>query len=718
MPDLQLSPQSALLNAMRQLQQAGLTLPDKMVQQLNQVEVKLLPGNQLMLSLANRQVVIPASELKGKLQNGQLYQLLTDNKAGGRLLFYPPLETATSNLRQQSLPLNTSVLDRLLPAIIKNQPGLADNLTFTARVLGQQTAALLLDVQGQSVRLALSSPLPEIRPGQQVEVSYQRQQGQWTVKVLGQELKATELKTASTDSSPPRASTGPQLTKTVTTEWPVARQSSELFRQIIPLSKPQPVDVAQLKQWVSQLPAAQQKSLLPVLQGVQGEQVQSARLQWPASAQPQLLLTTQPPLATLVVGKHVLQHTMTTLLPGAASGNLESAQKTHAGTPAPVGDSTKTLVTAPPSQTAQATTSLKADGHVQSGQQVALQTSQVDSKLSAAEHQAQAPLSKTQLAASKVDLQSPLSQTFQELGRRLLSQQDSPTRLLQQIDTALTDNRALTTDSSKLLQQLSQHIKQSLPQGAEQDVAALRAILTTPALSLTPLQLTSNNNNQGLVGALVTLLQVTLASRLANQTTKLQTSQGQKLLEGLTSLLDNVRPSASAPPLNQRNLTDLAQLEQRHQLLNTLGRLLGGHSHSKIRGAEAQIQGQDSFYYNLPIGQGEARRDIELLVRREPPPSKKSKPQQSADRQWHLTMKLDIGDQGGLLAKARLYQTEVELDFYAANPTLRDQVIQFIPHLKKRLTALGIQVNHSHCQLGKIPEHLQQRPYQVFETKA
>ncbi|GGO67439.1 flagellar hook-length control protein FliK [Bowmanella pacifica] len=716
MSDLQLSPQSALLNAMRQLQQAGVTLPDKMIQQLNQVEVKLLPGNQLMLSLANRQVVIAASELKGKLQNGQLYQLLTDNKAGGRLLFYPPLETATNTARQQSIPLHNAALDSLLPAIIKNQPGLADNLTFTARVLNQHTAALLLDVQGQSVRLALSSPLPEIRPGQQVEVSYQRQQGQWTVKLLGQELK-TELKTTNAHSSPSRPGAEPPPLKTVTTEWPVARQGSELFRQIIPLSKAQIVDVAQLKQWVSQLPAAQQKSLLPLLQGVQGEQVQSARLHWPANAQAQLLLTTQPPLATLVLGKQVLQQTITNLQPNAASGSLESAQKAHAGTPAPVGDSAKTLPTAPPFQAAQAATSLKVEGHNPPGQQVVLQSSQAG-PMSVTEQQAPAPLSKTQLAASKVEPQSPLYQTLQELGRRLLSQQDSPTRLLHQIDTALTDNRSVATDSSKLLNQLNQHIKQSLPQGAEQDVGALRAILTTPALSLTPLQLVSTNNNQGLVGALVTLLQVTLASRLANQTTKLQTNQGQKLLEGLTSLLDNVRPSAGAPPLNQRNLADLAQLEQRHQLLNTLGRLLGGHSHSKIRGAEAQIQGQDSFYYNLPIGQGEARRDIELLVRREPPPSKKNKPQQSADRQWHLTMKLDIGDQGGLLAKARLYQTEVELDFYAANPTLRDQVIEFIPHLKKRLTALGIQVNHSHCQLGKIPEHLQQRPYQVFETKA
>ncbi len=81
-------------------------------------------------------------------------------------------------------------------------------------------------------------------------------------------------------------------------------------------------------------------------------------------------------------------------------------------------------------------------------------------------------------------------------------------------------------------------------------------------------------------------------------------------------------------------------------------------------------------------------------------------------------MKLEIGQQGGLLAKARLYETQLELDFYAANDRLKDQVIAFLPLLKKRFQELGIDISHSQCQLGKIPQHLKQRPYQVFETQA
>ncbi|MBN7821246.1 flagellar hook-length control protein FliK [Bowmanella yangjiangensis] len=717
MSELQLSPQSALLNAMRQMQQAGLTLPDNVAAQLSQVEVKLLPGNQLLLSLANRQVVINAKDLQGKLQNGQLYQLLTDNKDGGRLLFYTQTTATPAPTSQQSIPLGGAVFNSLLTAIVNNQQGLPDTLSFPARVLNQQAAALILDVQGQTLRLSLSAPLPELRPGQPVEVNYQRQQGQWTIKIDAQNVKLSE----SGSAEPKLSSSGPSShtpsAKAATAEWPIPKQSTELFRFVQALSKPQNLDLAQLKQWVGQLPIVQQKSLMPLLLGPEG-QVQSVKLQWPTGSQPELLLNRAQPVATLVVGKPVLQQMISSLQPTVGSAPPVSAPTSSAAPPTTL-DTSKLLqgMQAPATPLNQVQNPIKVEGQVITGQPSPTQL-QNGPVTSGTVQEQQPSLSKTQQAAQRVDLQDPLLQKFQDLGRRLMSQQDSPARLFNQIDTALADNRTVATDTGKLLQQLSQHLKQSLPQGNEQDAAALRSLLTTPALNLTPLQLVTTNSSQGLVGALVTLLQVALTSRLANQSGKLQAGQGQKLLDGLNALLETVRPSTSSTPVNQRNLSDMAQLEQRHQLLNTLGRLLGGHSHAKLRGVETQLQGQDSFYYNLPIAQGEVRRDIELLIRREPPPDKKSKSKHSADRQWNLTMKLEIGELGGLLAKARLYQTEVELDFYAANAALRDQVIQFIPHLKKRLTALGIQVNHSQCQLGKIPEHLQQRPYQVFETQA
>ena len=80
-------------------------------------------------------------------------------------------------------------------------------------------------------------------------------------------------------------------------------------------------------------------------------------------------------------------------------------------------------------------------------------------------------------------------------------------------------------------------------------------------------------------------------------------------------------------------------------------------------------------------------------------------------------MKLSAGDLGELLTKAKLRQGTLELDFYTSNEQTKHQVMNYLPLFNKRLTALGIEVTKSQCQLGKIPDTLRQRPYQLLQTQ-
>jgi flagellar hook-length control protein FliK len=303
---------------------------------------------------------------------------------------------------------------------------------------------------------------------------------------------------------------------------------------------------------------------------------------------------------------------------------------------------------------------------------------------------------------------------IQTLLRVANARAELPAETLNRIQLAVIDPLFNKENSLKeIIAPLVQQIKQAVPQGKDNDALQIRQLLSAPALNLSSLQLLAPPAGQGLLGGLVALLQISLASRLLRN----QPSQLDNIAQTLGSFItgaNKVPSSAQAA----RGLADFFQLEQKHQLLKEIGRLLSGHQANKLTSAEQVIQGQDTFYYTLPSAFGDKLKDIELLIRRESESQEGQSDDTTDVTSWHLTMKLSVGELGELLTKAKLRPDHLEIDFYASNESTKEQVFNFLPLLKKRLEGLGIEVAKSQCQLGKIPSTLQQRPYQVFETKA
>lgn len=304
---------------------------------------------------------------------------------------------------------------------------------------------------------------------------------------------------------------------------------------------------------------------------------------------------------------------------------------------------------------------------------------------------------------------SPAQQAIQQLFRQIRPQTESPSVLLQRIETALSDPQFQGDDNLKnLLAQVKQQIQMALPSGREQDHQQLKQLMAAPTLNLTPVQIVSPPANQGFMAGLLTMLQMSLTARLARQ----QPAQMEKLVSAINGLLGKSKPSQTT-----KGISDFQQLDQKHQLLKEIGRALAGHQSSKLSSAEQQLQGQESFYYTLPLGIGNDKRDAELLIRREPEKQNSGKNKAIKGSHWKLSMKLDLGDLGQLLAKASLKDKDLELDFYASNQQTLEQVLNFVPLLRRRFKKLGIEVLHNRCQLGKIPDSLQQTPYQIFEAR-
>ncbi|MEC7692693.1 MAG: hypothetical protein VYE47_18000 [Pseudomonadota bacterium] len=328
---------------------------------------------------------------------------------------------------------------------------------------------------------------------------------------------------------------------------------------------------------------------------------------------------------------------------------------------------------------------------------------------------------------------SRVSETIRQLSRQLLAETGSTSEALTKLVSILTKAPQGTAAGTKdLMSALSAQIAASLPviktaAGTDniqhavtgqtetgipsQDTAqSIKQLLQTPALVTTPTNILNPPSQSGFVNALITLLQISFAGRAVRNQPDLA-----KALDKAESVI--VRSAASAgggsPP--SKTAGDMAQIDSRTHLLDHVKSLLANHQQQKLQSAEARLQGQDTLYYVLPVA-GDEQPPPELFLRVEERDAREEQAKSSAQRIWHLTMKLSAGEYGELLAKTKIDKDVIHINVYTSTDTLLIKVMDTMPWLLKRLKGLGLEVEQHSCQRGKIPPSLKDTPYQLFET--
>ncbi|MFZ8198915.1 flagellar hook-length control protein FliK [Alteromonas portus] len=239
----------------------------------------------------------------------------------------------------------------------------------------------------------------------------------------------------------------------------------------------------------------------------------------------------------------------------------------------------------------------------------------------------------------------------------------------------------------------------------------LQQLISSQALVTTPINLTSPVNASSFVQGLVALVQLALAGRA------LQRQPGLKeQIDAPDSIVSKTLANMGVSTQPSRVSQDMNQLDGRQQLLSQLKTLLSSHQQNKIANVDSRIQGQDSFYYVLP-SLSQHQSPPELLIKREQGGQNNKHAQAGQRSLWNITMKLDIGDSGQVLAKSKIDKSTITLDLYASNDEVLKRIGDTLPYLHKRLTSLGLAVENTSYQRGHIPDTLNSRPHQIFETR-
>jgi hypothetical protein len=779
MPDISQSSQATISQALTQLSQVAST--SDVARQGVDVLVKHLAGNVLSLSkstvLLSKVALLNNPQISGKLLEGQTHQVkltlsnnpsleffsqtsdktttiipLTEQQLQS-LLRLPAKQLISSNLLTNPnltniLPVvNATVLSvlsqeqlkTLIPSELLKLNIATDPFGAKDTALTKQQNFLTVSLTDQRPPLKLSIPLKQSNQfsvGEKITLAIVPKGNHWQLRIQQNTTDATkQSKNSGEDSVYLKSQQANSALSTLDIKVTKDQQNiltpllaSPLIKaslQQAHLAKPIDFELA-IKPVLQQLSKINNEQSQGLLQKLQALPIDKLTLQIKPDGEIELQLQNTKPVANITVTKEIAQALAALKLPNQQAVDkilnlsIDTTKQTQAASQASKSELNQSIQRPDTELLKHTNTNNKLKPIVpaldgSTSQEIRLSMKEAGANLLAEVQQRS--MAQSVISPSLLTNKPEQINLVQSLLRIVQAKAEAPGISLQSIEKALVDVeffKGATEQSSKqLIEQVLQQIKQALPQGKEQDVNQIRELLTTPVLNLSALQMISPTSRQGFMSGLVTLLQMSLSARLAR-------NQSSSRAEHITTTLNSVLSATSEtkPNVTPKAMTEMSQLEQKHQLMKEIGGLLSGHQTNKLSNVEQMLLGQETFYYNLPSALGGTIKDIELLIKREENDKENTSAEGKSNKTWQLTMKLAVGDLGELLTKAKIRANTLEINFYASNDTVKIQVMNYLPLLRRKLDSLGIEVSKSQCQLGKIPDTLQQRPHHMFQTKA
>ncbi|RRJ23078.1 hypothetical protein EIK76_03035 [Rheinheimera mesophila] len=175
----------------------------------------------------------------------------------------------------------------------------------------------------------------------------------------------------------------------------------------------------------------------------------------------------------------------------------------------------------------------------------------------------------------------------------------------------------------------------------------------------------------------------------------------------LLGRLGQTLPQNDKGPNKDHKLKDfVAQLDQTQssQLLKQLSSHSSSLQHAQLATLEQQSKDPlQQIFLTLPIQNQQVSDFCQIAISQQEEEQENGKGKSAA---WQLSMKFDLKQLGQLLAISKLSGSSLSLQLYTDTSMLKLLAEKYLPLLKDRCKAQGIDVKEAHCQLGKIPESL------------
>lgn len=211
-------------------------------------------------------------------------------------------------------------------------------------------------------------------------------------------------------------------------------------------------------------------------------------------------------------------------------------------------------------------------------------------------------------------------------------------------------------------------------------------------------------NNDSMMGGLLNLLSLRLLSKLDGELKNSLASLPslRRALQGVTGPVNTLQARNTA--------AELDQLDANNELLKSLKNATARLHSNALRSTESTVQQQDALHFSLPNIMHPQQKDIELRIRAINDDERNQHPEPH-QRSWLIDMRLDIGDEGDVLAKIKLTGEVIRLNLYASDQALMKKTNRLLPKLTARLSAFGMHVAEQQCYFSQNTDFAMNQRY-------
>ena len=194
--------------------------------------------------------------------------------------------------------------------------------------------------------------------------------------------------------------------------------------------------------------------------------------------------------------------------------------------------------------------------------------------------------------------------------------------------------------------------------GQANDHQLLQQLITSPTQNLLPItQL--NQVPSPIISGLVQMIQVAMAARF-HGSDNLSVSTRYGVISSKSGEAKVTTKEAS--PVSGKH-SNLSKAEQ--QSVQAASHFLKAHQHAKLESADKLAKGIEQLHYHVPYQDGDTIKQAELLIKRERDQQATGSP--LSTQHWQLSMTLDVGHWGPMLAKVKLNQQALTLKLFVEN---------------------------------------------------
>ncbi|RCU44544.1 flagellar hook-length control protein FliK [Corallincola holothuriorum] len=185
----------------------------------------------------------------------------------------------------------------------------------------------------------------------------------------------------------------------------------------------------------------------------------------------------------------------------------------------------------------------------------------------------------------------------------------------------------------------------------------------------------------------------------------------------LSTLLNKtaVKAGATGRSFEQRLSGNSLPARQLQGLQQSVGQIAQQTQLFQAQSSE-QASGSPS-YFSLPINEGGLFKQVEGRI--DPPRDEDNKDNPNQDeklKNWQLTLKLDVGEHGALMAQARLHEQQLKLRLVASKGGLKRLVDSHLSTLDTRLQQIGFNTEIASKQ-GTVPATLLPKEHQLIAVQ-